>query len=274
MGFLEDLQRAGNDAVNSVVHAGQDAASALDQATRNTAALAGSGVNSHGQITGPLAEIFGKDPFAFVLNVASKTRKTARELLIRTAQRTGRLDYTFDTPKGKRKISAKPASNANSNQIALTLVLASLDAPATMVEEAGRMANGLPAKPRGLSGYTVYPLHFPTGAAFAAEERGLVTDESSARGIFGIDDAVILGIVVPIIAAIAAAVLPGLISAAGGIIKQVTGGGGPTPEQQAAAAAAAAAEEKKKTTITIVVVGVVLVIGAGAVYMAMRKKGG
>lgn len=265
MGFLEDLQKFGNDAVNSVVHAGQDAATALNQATRNTATLAGSGVNQSGQITGPLADMFGKDPFSFVLNVANKTRKTARELLVRTATRTQRLEYTFDTPKGKRKIAAKPPSNANANQIALTLVLASLDAPATMVEEAGRMATGQPVKDRGLMGYSVYPITLP---------RSSPEGDESERGIFGIDDAAILAIVVPIIAAIATAVLPGLISAAGGIIKQVTGGGGPTPEQQAAAAAAAKADEQKKTFITVGVVGAVVLIGGVAIYMAMRKKGG
>lgn len=268
MGFLEDLAKAGNDALQSVSNFGQDAAAAVDQAVRNTATLAGSGFNGK-SITGPLADVFGSDPQAFIISVANKTRKASRELCVRVAERTQKLNYTFPTPRGQRKVTTKPPSNANPNQIALTLVLAAMDAPATMVEEAGRMANGLGVKERGLMGYTVYPINLPRGL------NGIDGDDDHIRerGFFGLDDAALLALIVPIIGAIAAAVLPGLIAAAGSVVKAVTGGGGPTPEQQAQQAAAAKAEETKKTTITIAVVVVVVLVGGIAVFVATRKKG-
>jgi len=256
MGILEDLQKFGDDVVDGITKFGSDAQSALDQATRNTISLAGSGVNAGGKIFGPVADMFGSDPTAFVLNVAKKTRTTARQLLIRVAERTGKLSYEFPTPQGQRKVTAKPPSNASANQIALTLALCALDSPATMQEEAGRMATGLPVKPRGLSGYTVYPL-------------GL---QGSPRGLFGIDDALILGIIVPIIAAIAAAVLPGLISAASGVIQSITGGGQDKEAEAAAAAAQAAAAEEQNTMITVAVVAFVVLLGGGVIFAATRKK--
>ncbi len=261
--FLEDLSKLGSSAVRSgvdgVTHLGQDAQAVVDTATRSTQALAGSGVNSAGQVIGPAAEMFGSDPHTFILNVAGKMRATARTLCVRVAERTGKLSYTFPTAAGQRKVSAKPASNANANTIALTLALAAQDAPATMIEESGRMATGQPVKERGLSGFTFTPLSL-SGASGDKE-----------RGLFGIDDAVLLSIVVPIIAAIAVKVLPALIAAAGNIINQVTNPG-PTPEAQAAAAQAAQQADQQKTMVTVGVVVGVVVIGGIAIFAVMRKK--
>lgn len=265
--FLEDFGKSVSDAVggavkgvegafDSVVHAGNDAAHAVDQATKNTLQFAGSGINSAGKVVGPVADMFGSDPLAFVMNVAKQTSKASGELLRRVAKRTGKLSYTFPTLQGDRKVAASPPTNASVAQIALTLALCALDAPATMQEEAGRMANGLPVKPRGLSGYTVFPLSL----------------QGSPRGIFGIDDAIVLGIITPILAAIAAAILPGLIAAASGVITALTGGNKETPEAAAAAAAQQKAAETQHTLITVGVVVGVLVLGGGAIYMAVRHK--
>lgn len=260
--FLQDLEKSAQGAIRTGVDAvqnlGKDAAAAVDAATKNTAALAGSGVSAAGKITGPIADMFGSDPHSFLLNVASKLKKRSRELCLRVADRTGKLSYVFSTAQGQRKVTAKPPSNADANQIALTLALAALDAPATMIEESGRMANGLPVKERGLAGFTVFP-HALSGGG-------------QERGLFGIDDAILLTIIVPIIAQIAAVVLPTLISAASNVIKQVTTPAGPSPEQQAAAAAAAADEEKKKSMVTIAVVAAVVLLGGAGIFVAMRKK--
>jgi hypothetical protein len=260
MGFLEDFGKAVGDGFQATADAvgkfGNDAASAVDQATRNSIALAGSGVSAGGKVFGPLADMFGKDPAAFVLGLAKKTSSQSRTLLRRVASRTGKLSYTFPTPSGTRKVTATPDSKADANQIALTLALCALDSPATMQEEAGRMATGLPVKPRGLTGYTVYPL-------------GLA---GSPRGLFGIDDALILGIAVPILAAIAGTVLPTLISAASNVVQTVLGGGGPSAEEQAAAAKAKADAAKKKQMTTIAIVAAVVLLGGGVAYVSMRKK--
>lgn len=270
-GINTAVQDVGN-AIGSAEHSAQNA---VDQATRATAALAGSGVNAKGQITGPLAESLGADPHQFILNLSRQVKAKAQALVVRVADRTGKATYTFAVPGGgaARSVSARPPSSADPTTIALTLVLAAIDAPATMVEEAGRQANGLPVKPRGLMGFTHYPMSIA----------------GVPRGLFGIDDAALLAIAVPIIIAIASAVLPGLIGAASNVVKAVASGaikspgdliaaitGGQTADQTAAAAAAAAAaadaENKKKTMITIGVIGAIVIFGGAGVYLAMRKK--
>lgn len=278
---LSDLAKNVQSGVNTVVHdvgnavtsAQHSAQGAVEAATRATAQLAGSGVNAAGHITGPLADAFGSDPHQFILNLARKTKAASQRLLLRVADRTGKATYTFNTASGARSVTARPAASADANVIALTLCLAALDAPATMIEEAGRAANGLPVKPRGLMGFT----HFP------------ISTGGVPRGLFGIDDAALLAIVVPIIAAIAAAVLPGLIGAAGNVVKAVASGsihsvgdvlaavtGGQTSDQTAAAAAAAAAAadaaNKQKIMITVGVLGAVLIFGGAGIYLAMRKR--
>lgn len=272
MGFLEDLGKFSGDVVDGVgkfgqdvltgaEKFGQDAAHAVDQATRNTAQLAGSGVNAAGQITGPLGDMLGKDPQAFILNLTRKLKTDVRDLLKRVATRTGRISYEFPTIQGNRKIAASPASNADVPTLALMLALAAIDAPATMVEESGRQSAGLPVKPRGLTGYTVFPVGMSSGA-------------SGERGLFGIDDALLLAAAVPILIAIATAVLPGLISAVGTIVNSVIKGdqSKATAETQQAEAAAVAAEEKKKTTTTIAIVAAVVILGGGGLYLVLRKK--
>jgi len=267
------LNTAEHDVGNAIGSAVHSAQSAVDTATRATAALAGSGVNNKGQITGPLADAFGSDPHSFILNLARQAKSNAIALCTRVADRTGKASYSFPTTSGTRSVTARPTSSADPNQVALTLVLVAIDAPATMIEEAGRMANGLPVKPRGLMGYT----HFPMSIA------------GVPRGLFGIDDAALLAIVAPIIIAIATAVLPGLIGAAGNVVKAVASGqvkspgdliaaitGGETDSQKAAdaaaAAAAAAAAQKQKTMITVGVIAAIVLFGGGGIYLAMRKK--
>ncbi len=251
---------------SGVTHLGSDAQAAVNKALSNTAQLAGSGVNAQGKIFGPIAEQFGHDPQAFVLNVAKATSKTAAKLLQRVADRNGKLSYTFDTPHGKRKVTAKPPTSAPANQIALTLALASMDAPATMIEEAGRMSAGLPVKERGLSGFTVFPVAMSGGRALTGGEGG-----AQERGLFLVDDAAILAIVVPIIGAIAVAVLPGLIAAAGSIVQGIIAPG-PSKEQQVAAAKDAEKQQQQQTMVTVgVVAGIVLVTGVG-IFLAVRHK--
>lgn len=258
---LDDLANLGKGAFDAVANVGNDAAEAIDRATRNTAALAGSGFNGR-EVIGPLGDKLGRDPGTFVLNLARETRATARKLCERVAERTQRLSYTVQTPKGPRKIAAKPPSKANATQIALTLVLAAMDAPAVMAEEAGRMANGLPVKERGLTGYTIYPFGLNASP----------TDGEKQRGLFGIDDAALLAIVVPILVAIAANVLPLLISAASNVLSDLTQPKGPSPEEQQAAQKAQEEKEQQSMMITIAVVAGVVLVGAGAIFFVIRKK--
>lgn len=252
MGILEDIGAG-------ISNFGHDAQAAFDQATRNTAQFAGSGFNGS-KITGPMAELLGSDPHAFILNLARKQKAGCRQLCIRIAQRNQKSFYALP---GNRKITARPPSSANANQIALTLVLAVADSPATASEEAGRMANGLGVKPRGLEGFTVFPIAMPR-----SQERGLVEGIPAPTPI----DAAVLAIAIPIIAAIAAAVLPGLISAATGVIEKVTTPPGDSAEQKAARAEAAKAEQQKSTMTIVAIVGVVILLGGGVIYAVKHKR--
>lgn len=260
MGILESLESFGQGVATDVQNFGHDAQSALDQATRNTASLAGSGVNAAGQIIGPLGDKFGHDPAQFVLHATREVSGAVRGLLKRVAARTGKVSYVFPTPQGTRKVTATPGSSASANQLALTLVLAMIDSPATAVEEAGRQANGFPVKPRGLMGFTVFP-HTLGGGGGDRE-----------RGLFGIDDAVLLSILLPIIAGIAVKVLPTLIQAASGVLQNVTSGGQPSAADQAKAAAAKQQADQQNTMVIVGVVVVVVLLGGGAIFLATRKK--
>lgn len=272
-GFLTDLESAAKGAVSSVnetvSHFGHDAQLAIDQATRNTAQLAGSGFNGH-EVTGALGEMFGRDPHAFILSIVGKAKSRFRKLCIRVAERTGRLDYSFPTKSGQRRVTAKPPSSASTAQIALTVALAAIDAPATMAEEAGRAAAGLDVKERGLAGFTIIPMSLPhdfIASGGGAHERGLVEGIPAPTPT----DAVV-AIAIPILIAIAIKVLPALIEGASNFIKDATAPKGPTPAEQAAAAAAQKDEEQKSTMVTVGVVGGVILLGLVGLYFATRKK--
>lgn len=260
--ILDPINNLVKGVESDITNVGHDAQAALDKATAITHQLAGSGVNHAGQVIGPLGDMFGHDPTEFALNAAKQTRHELNALLRRVAERSGRVQYTFKTPQGLRKVTATPPSNANPNQLALTMALAMIADPATMIEEAGRQAAGLPVKEKGLNGFTVFPP--------AMTARGLGVKE---RGVFGVDDLAIalLPVILPIIAAIAVQVLPGLIAAAASVIQGVVDPSS-TPQAKAAAAAAQQQQQQQQTTMTVVVVAIVLLVTGTGIFFVVRHK--
>ena len=263
MSILDDASKIASNTLGEISNLGHDASAALNKAAQNTQQLAGSFVSAAGQVSGPLGDMFGHDPQEFMHNVSAQFKAPLRELLNRVQERTGKVAYTFNTAKGPRKVSAIVPATLAPNQIALVTCLAALDSPATMAEEAGRMAADLPVK-KGLganSGFTIFPP--------AASMRGLGLE----RGVVGIDDALmaLLPLLIPIIAQIAGQILPGIIAAAGSIVQSITNPG-PTPDQVKAQQAAQAQQQQQQTMMTAGVVIAVIAVTAIGIFLVVRHK--
>lgn len=180
-------------------------------AQRNVSQLLNSGVNSQGQVVGPLGDMFGHDPATFAMNATKHFNSLFRSAVNRVADRAGRATYDVDVPHGKVstvQVPARVTSRTTVPELTLTVTLAAIHHPAILLEEAGRVQQGLPVK-RGLDGdFVWYP---PT---------------MSSRGLFGVDDAVLGGAVLAIIVAIAPLIVGAIVSFVGtvapGIVQGVT----------------------------------------------------
>jgi hypothetical protein len=146
-------------------------------------------------VTGPLAQVFGSDPAAFIANVVSKSPSTFAALCDRLKSRTGMS--TWKAPGGSITIDLAPGARANPIQIAIALCGWALKRPADFADEGQRLAFG---QPRGLEG----------NDAFARALGGRhVIDPATISAIAGIVSACL-----PIILAVAGAALPVLLSMA------------------------------------------------------------
>lgn len=223
MGLLEDIEKGassfGSQVSSLATTVTNDAESFVRGAQNNVAALVNSGVNAAGQVTGPLADHFGKDPLSFVSNSVKFFDSFMRKLVTRMNTRTKQSSFKAATATGSSvNVSTSLTTKDPSARVALVVALYAIHFPAQLLEEAGREQQGLPVG-RGLDGpYTWYPQYLP------------------ARGFFGIDEAAAAAAAIAIIVAIAPAIITGLISLIGAIAPQavaavtgVLGGNKPPP---------------------------------------------
>lgn len=156
-------------------------------------------------VTGPLAAKYGKDPAQFFLNAVKDMAKPFRTLCARMKQRTGIKTFEVESKGKKGKIDSAPSASQGINVLALAVCLWCIKKPAQLVDEAGRMATGSQVG-KGLDSDTLDAKQW-----------------ESAKGLFGVDDAILIGLVPLVVALIglAGVVLPILIPAAGEAVKGV-----------------------------------------------------
>jgi hypothetical protein len=204
VGLFEDIGQSASSFVASVTN---DAEAFVSGAQNNVAQLLNSGVNSQGRVTGPLAEQFGSDPMEFMLNATRHFSSFLRGTCDRVAERSGQAAFAVPAPRGggTMQVPTRVRRDDPTAKLALVVALNATERPAVLLEEVGRQQQGLPVK-RGLDGgsggYVWFPPTMP------------------ARGLFGIDDAVLIGSVIAIIVAIAPALIAALISVVGSVSKQ------------------------------------------------------
>ncbi len=193
----------------------KDAGAFVAGAQNSVALLAGSSINSHGKVVGPLADHFGSDPIQFCVNACKHFDVIMRDICGRVATRTGQASYTVQTAKGNATVNARPAKSDPSAHVALLITLGALHHPAVLLEEGGRAQQGLPVK-RGLDGGEHGFVWYPT------------VGMGGTRGFFGIDEAAAAAAALAIIVAVAPAIITGLIAVVGAIAPTVVKGVGDT----------------------------------------------
>ncbi len=166
------------------------------------------------QMTGPYAEVFGRDPFSFFTNVIKAARSRFINVCNRTSARTGLTTWTVKTSKGKNvRAKLKLARNADLKDTALACALWLAKKPAEFVDEARREAWNLP---HGLDGTP--PLDVNTGALAATPIKAPPPGEEGEP----VTITVILLVVVPLLVALIPIILPPLISWVGGMLAPPT----------------------------------------------------
>lgn len=235
-----------------------------------------------------LADALGTstDPAAFYRACFRKMSSPMRELMTRA---TGRLGVTHvDTPsqadpKRKHRIGLVPKASDGVDQLGLRFAMLAFKVPRgaeTLADEARRMAMGLK---RGLEGDVevdralLPPMH-PHAARF-------LEGDPAARSLFGVDDAILLGILaaaVPVLIALIPFMLPMLIDA-GNMLFETIGSSVKIPgitapsvaEEKAAAEAAAAraAQDQSKKRNLMIAAAVLVVVLGGVAYYRSRQAG-
>lgn len=214
MGLLEDIERGATSFGTTVTH---DVDAFIHGAQKNVAVLLNSGINAQGQVTGPLGEHFGRDPMQFTLNMTKHFDKFIRQLVNRVSERTGTAEIEAPITSGKggtARIKTRVGRNEKTPHLALVMALQAKHHPAALIEEAGRIQQGLPVK-RGLDGdYVWYPSMSMNGA----------------RGFFGFDEAIAFAGAIAIIVGligIAPALISGIMALVGAIGPSLGLGGKP-----------------------------------------------
>jgi hypothetical protein len=156
-------------------------------------------------VSGPMGELFGRDPQQFVINLVKSEHAKMVVLTKRMAERTGFKVWTTGKVAGKRFSSKMVSSRSDAPvQTALILCLWAVRYPGILKEEAARMAAGMPV---GAASADAAPFSLPPtwGQAEAGEPVTLMA---------------ILTIAIPILVAVAPIVLPLLIDTVGGVVKE------------------------------------------------------
>lgn len=164
-------------------------------------------VGADGKVTGPAAQVFGSDPQTFILNATRRFRGDVSTLINRVAARAGSANFSTSSRGKQVSISSRAKSGDSNAKLALLLALHARHHPAQLADEAGRMAAGV-GPGRGLDGCVDWPSY-------------MVASGQQARGLFGVDDAVLFAAVVSIVVAIIGVagpfVIQGLVAVVGSV---------------------------------------------------------
>lgn len=164
------------------------------------------------QISGPMGEVFGRDPVAYCLNMAKAFPSGLRELVNRCSKRTGITSWTTQVPGASeaKRLRMTAQSGDSPNRIALGLVAWAILRPGVMADEARRQATGLPVGPKATLDTEVVEL----------PNSGWVTGGYKEQGE-PITIAMVLSVAVPILIAIATTVFPAILSMVQGGFKKI-----------------------------------------------------
>lgn len=223
------------------------------------------GMNADRSASVPLIlKPFGANPVTVFQNVVKKYNKTFRQALKRTNQRTGRKRWVGSDPTSKKKFTMNlvPLSDDSNLELSVkALAMLKLEGKA-FADELARVVSGRPMG-KGLD-----------------DEAGnaLVSYGTTVRHLFGVDDAVIIGAVVTL----AAALLPVLLSTLLPMVldagsKMIVGGDKPIDENgdgiPDAEQTPTAPEADGTSDDTLLIAGAVLAaLGLVGVFIWHRKK--
>jgi hypothetical protein len=157
-------------------------------------------------VSGPLGEMFGRDPAAFCVNAVRSKFSEMIVLTERCAKRTGVTKWTTKGSGGKAFSSRMVAHKGDSPPtVALIVVLWALKNPNVLVDEARRFETNMPIG-KSLDTYS------------AAEWRG---SGQGGRSFLGIDDAIALVGLISAIIGLASVALPVLIPMVQGVAESI-----------------------------------------------------
>jgi len=176
------------------------------------------------QLPEPLRTIYGADPLAFVAGFLKDFKTSLIDVQNRAVYRSGISTVNVDDvnpnksgkQKGKLSLTARP--NDRPEELGLRIVsLVMAGKGGLFVDEAQRKARGLPRGPKSSRGFDGDGVEIDFDEVMGDEELAAIPPSTLHRSIFGIDDAIILGIGVPLLIAVLPSLIGWLSEAASGL---------------------------------------------------------
>lgn len=224
-------------------------------------AIAGLGHSADNRQTVPLIlKPFGTNPVQVFMNVVKKYNKTFAKALDRTNQRTGITKWVAEDPTSRKKftMNLKPVKGDSNLELCVKILGMLKLRPRQMADELARVTSGR-AMGKGLDD--------EAGAA-------LLSVLNSPRNLFGVDDAIIIGGVITLAAALLpvllSTLLPMVLDAGSKVISggDTDGDGVPDAEQKAPAPEV----DGTDNDTLLIGAGIVAALGLVGVFIWHKRK--
>lgn len=176
------------------------------------------------QLPEPLRTIYGADPLAFVAGFLKDFKNALIDVQNRAVYRSGLTTVNVDDinpnkagkQRGKMSLTARP--NDRPEELGMRMVsLIMAGKGGLLADEAQRKARGLPRGPKSSKGFDADGFEIEIDEVMGDDELAAIPPSTLHRSIFGIDDAIIIGIGVPILIAVLPSLIGWLAEAASGI---------------------------------------------------------
>lgn len=181
-----------------------------------------------------IVQIYGNDPAAFMVGFLRDFKTSLADVLRRTVTRTGVTVVTIDdvdplkSGKQTKKVKTSPVGSDSPLELGLRIAAMVIAGKgAVFVDEAQRKARGLPIGPKASKALDEAGEPIDIDEVMSDVELQHVPAGTLHRSLFGIDDAIIIGVGVPLLIALLPIIIPMLMEAGKAIFEAVSSSSAP-----------------------------------------------